>query len=268
MNQTLSEIAQILLMSLGPLVLFAVVIHWLERFTQRRLAERFGWKSVLWTGWLGTPVHELSHALMCHAFGHRVDEIVLFEPDPESGRLGYVRHSYKQKNWFEEMGNFFIGIAPLVGGCIAMVILLWLFYPTAVHAAIQSVNSDPDATMWSGTMSAVTGLLDEVVTLEHVATIRFWVFLYLILCVGSHMAPSASDYRGGLRGGLVLGVIVLAVVAVLAVAVPDAASLAAGVVEIFSPLLAVLLLAVALCAVAAAVVFLLTAAFPRRFEVG
>ena len=75
---------------LAPFVVFALIIHWFERITQQRLAERFGWRSVMFTGWLGTPIHELSHAAMCKLFGHRIDDIALFEPDRESGRLGYV----------------------------------------------------------------------------------------------------------------------------------------------------------------------------------
>ena len=111
---------------LAPFVAFALVIHWFERITQQRLAERFGWRSVMWTGWLGTPIHELSHAAMCVLFRHRVDDIALFEPDRESGRLGYVKHSFRRGNWFEEIGNLFIGIAPLIGGSIALAALLML----------------------------------------------------------------------------------------------------------------------------------------------
>ena len=100
-----------------------MVIHWFEQIIQRRLSTRFGWNSVLWTGWLGTPIHESSHLLMCPVFRHRIDEVAFFEPDRKSGRLGYVRHSFHQGNWFEEMGNLFIGIAPLMGGSLVLLIL-------------------------------------------------------------------------------------------------------------------------------------------------
>ena len=78
---------QLLLMLAIPLLVFAWIIHQIERLTQRRLAERFGWRSIMWTGWLGTPIHELSHAIMCLAFRHRIDEMALFEPDEDAGRL-------------------------------------------------------------------------------------------------------------------------------------------------------------------------------------
>ena len=74
------ETIKLLAILLAPFALFAIVIHLLERLIQTRLAERFGWNSVLCTGWLGTPIHELSHALMCRVFHHKIDEIALFEP--------------------------------------------------------------------------------------------------------------------------------------------------------------------------------------------
>ncbi|MGO0807158.1 hypothetical protein ACTPEF_24675, partial [Clostridioides difficile] len=32
------------------------------------------------------------------------------------GILGYVSHSYKKDNLYQSIGNFFIGIAPIIGG--------------------------------------------------------------------------------------------------------------------------------------------------------
>ena len=72
---------------------------------------------------------------MCVLFRHRINEVSLFEPDRDSGRLGYVNHSWRKGNWFEELGNFFIGIAPLIGGCGALFVLLWIFYPNSLLPA-------------------------------------------------------------------------------------------------------------------------------------
>ena len=91
-SNLLVETAKLLFIFLAPFVGFALIIHWLERITQRRLVERFGWHSVLWTGWLGTPIHELSHAFMCRVFQHRIDEIALFEPDHAD------RHQARQRS--------------------------------------------------------------------------------------------------------------------------------------------------------------------------
>ena len=196
-----------------PLLVFAWIIHQIERLTQRRLAERFGWRSIMWTGWLGTPVHELSHAAMCLAFRHRIDEMALFEPDEEAGRLGYVRHSFRHGNTFEELGNLFIGIAPLIGGSLALSGLLWMFYPDAAWQALKqaTVGTNPEiihANPLDRLVAMTTGLCRSVFSPEHVGSGRFWGFLYLVLCVGSHMAPSRSDYAGAKRGLMIFVVVV------------------------------------------------------------
>ncbi len=82
---------------------------------------------------------------MCVLFRHRIDDFALFEPDRESGRLGYVKHSFRRGNWFEEIGNLFIGIAPLIGGSIALAALLWLFYPNAAATAVEAAQASGDS---------------------------------------------------------------------------------------------------------------------------
>ena len=263
----LVESAKLLVILSAPFVTYALVIHWLERFTQVRLAERFGWKSVLWTGWLGTPVHELSHAIMCPLFRHRIDEMALFEPDKRSGRLGYVKHSFTPGNWYQELGNFFIGVAPLVGGSLALSILLWLFYPTAVTEAFDTAKELSGSNAFDSMFQIVTSCFAEVVNSTNFLTARFWLFCYLVLCVGSHMAPSPSDYEGASRGVLfVLGAMVVLAV-MLAATGTDAATLLRGMVTLMGPLFAVFGFAVILCSLMAVLVWGVTAFFPKRYSV-
>lgn len=262
---------------LAPFAVFALLIHAFEMITQKRLAERFGWNAVLWTGWLGTPVHELSHVIMCWIFRHRVDEVALFEPDPESGRLGYVRHSYRRENWFENFGNLFIGIAPLIGGSLVLIALMWLFFPEAAMTGFQSRSKEKELTflleeesasqMFSQTLRLSLEIAREIFAVENVITFRFWLFLYLILCVGSHMAPSGSDYRGAARGGIVALCGLVAITFFLAlVGVPVDAAVH-NFLTASSPLFAVLALTVMLCGLATLAVVLGTSMVARRYAV-
>jgi len=260
------ESLKLLLILLAPFVAFAIVIHWFEGITQRRLAERFGWKSVLWTGWLGTPIHELSHAFMCRVFQHRVDEIALFEPDRESGRLGYVKHSFQTGNWYQELGNLFIGIAPLLGGSIVLAILLWLFYPEAAHSAIESTRAEDGLGAMEKMVTIVTALVGSIVSIGNLATIRFWTFIYLVLCVGSHMAPSGSDYRGASRGVYVFGGFAIAAVLLMAIAGIDSGKMVSGMVATFGPLFAIFGLTIVLCGIATVIVWLITSFIPRKYR--
>jgi hypothetical protein len=249
----------------GPFALLGLLLHYLEAFSQGRLARRFGWKSVLWTGWLGTPIHELGHAAMCVLFRHRIRRIVLFEPDPASGRLGYVAHTYDSKSPYQMIGNFFIGTAPLAGGALALYGLLWLFEPEAARRAADAGRIAP-AVAGGNLVAAAKGLacvtidvLASVVTIEHMTALPFWLFLYLVLCIGSHLAPSPADYRGAWVGGLVLlGVMLLFNVLYLAMGGRPGA-VTAALASVLGPALALFVLAAALCSLSALAVAAITA---------
>ncbi len=255
----------------APLSIYAMVIHWLERLTQRRLVERFGWNSVLWTGWLGTPIHELSHVAMCLLFRHKIDEVALFEPDQQSGRLGYVRYSYRSQSWFETAGNFFVGIAPLLGGVVVLSLLLWLFYPQAAKLGLltsdvsSSTNRIDDLLIQVSSVSwqAVRALFQW----EQVTTFRFWLFLYLVLCVGSHSAPSRSDYQGAVRGMSVLIAGLIAITGLAAILNLPLNRALETFMTAAIPLLAVLVLAALLSMFAAITIWGITAAIPVRYSV-
>lgn len=253
---TLAQGLTLLAIIVGPLILFTWLIHLLEGLTQRRLSSRFGWKSVLWTGWLGTPIHELSHALMCLVFRHQIVDIALFEPDRANGRLGYVVHSYERGNWYQEIGNFFIGIAPLVGGTAALFGLLMVFYPETGQQSL--FNTDPELNFWAQVGQALSGLFSGLFQAGNLLTLRLWIFLYLVICIGSHMGPSGDDYRGGLKGGVLVaaGLLVASVVVTRlgTISTDWLTACQAFLVPIVTVLLSVLLL----CGLATCLVYLLT----------
>jgi hypothetical protein len=253
---------------LAPFVVFTLLIHGFERVTQRRLAERFGWNSVLWTGWLGTPIHELSHVFMCWLFRHRVDEVALFEPDPVSGRLGYVRHSYRRESWFETIGNLFIGIAPLIGGSLALITLLWIFYPEAAMAGLKTTMIDSSSSLdglIKQTLQLTWQIAKEIFAFKNLFSLRFWLFLYLVLCVGSHMAPSRSDYAGASRGVLIALTALFAGTFFLALLNVPANKAIHSFLTATGPLFAILTLTVALCGLAAMLVCLATVWIRPRY---
>lgn len=195
-----------------PLIGFALVFHWIEVVVQKRLVQRFGWRAALWTGWIGTPIHEASHVLLCWVFGHEIEAVALFEPDEREGRLGYVRHSYHRHSWWQEAGNWFIGIAPLMGGATVLLLVTWALYPQIIAAigavpAVTASAAHGTAAPQSWDLSLLTwaqSLSSAALSTFDPLSLRFWLYLYLVLCITLHMAPSASDYRGGLKGGLLL----------------------------------------------------------------
>lgn len=221
---------------------------------------------------------------MCPVFRHRVDEVAFFEPDRKSGRLGYVRHSFHQGNWFEEMGNLFIGVAPLLGGSLVLLTLLFLFYPDAANAAWMATSvSETPVTMpssdqantasdlasspsgvWAQLWLRSQAMVTQLMSLADWGGARWWIFLYLVLCVGSHMAPSKSDYQGSLKGALISAAIFISLIALVSFLQVDTRSFAEIVVAVGAPLISILALAVALCGISTLLIVVLTGLIPAK----
>jgi hypothetical protein len=267
MPEILINSLSLLAMLLGPAIVAAALIHGFEHNVQHQMAARWGWRSVLWTGWLGTPIHELSHVLMCRLFGHRIEEVRFFDPDNQSGRLGYVKHSYHRGHWFEELGNVFIGTAPFIGGSLVMLVLLWLFYPSLARGLLRSEDvlaAESWQTLLSGTALAYREFLQSLFAWESLTTFRLWIFLYLTLCVASHMAPSASDYKGAMRGLVIMAFVVLAAAVIAMTLTSDPIALSLSIIKTFSPVMIMGGLSVVLCFVLWLVVSAICLAIPPR----
>jgi hypothetical protein len=246
----------------GPLAAAAALLHLLERLLAARLQSRFGWRGVLLTGWLGVPVHELSHAAACLLFGHRVEKLSLFAPDPRTGQLGAVQHAWDRRSLYQQAGRFFVGVAPLAGGALVLLLLTRLLGP-----ALSPAASVPEGDLLSAARAAADHagrLLGALASPDLAGRGLTWLYLYLCLCVGAHMAPSSTDLRGSLPGLLLLLALLLAgnlLVAALGHDVSAGAALAARAV---APLLALLIVALALGVLCLALVTLVTALLPVR----
>lgn len=155
------------------------------------------------TGFIGTPIHELSHAFMCLVFLHKINEIKLFQTD-ESGVLGYVNHSYNRRNPYKVAGNYFIGVAPIVVGAVVLYVLMMLLLPDA-YAATRSgfetlalvVRQKKYSYLLSAVFQMVWGVIKGVI-LGSPADWKWWVFIVLCLCISLHMNLSGADVKGSI----------------------------------------------------------------------
>jgi hypothetical protein len=225
--------------------------------------SRLGWRGVLVTGWLGVPIHELSHVVACWVFGHRVERVQLFAPDRATGRLGSVQHAWQRRNPYQQVGRFFIGVAPLLGGAAALWgVTAWL---APVELAFPRLPPGADLFQVMGVVGdQVAALFGALTAPGALASPRTWLWLYLCLCIGAHLAPSASDLKGGLPGFLLL--LALALLANLGVswARGDPAAGEQLALAVSAPAMALLSLALALGAGGLLLVTLATAPLPAR----
>jgi len=147
--------------------------------------------------------------LAAKVFRHHIDSLSLFRPNFDSGKLGEVVHSYNPRNLYHQIGNFFIGAAPIIGGVIVLSLLFRWLLPngTELIKNISALNfSDPFKTG-----QAIIELTKDLFSPVNVQSWRFWLFIYVSFAVSSHLAPSWADQKTMWKG-LVWLVLVLLVV--------------------------------------------------------
>lgn len=179
----------------GLLFFLGFLLAKVQHATHARYVRLFGWYGLYITAWIGTPVHELSHVLVAKLFRHRVTHISLFAPNKETGGLGHIDHSYNPHNVIHQMGNAFIGAAPMLIGPLILLGLLHVLIPE-VATAWTALFSSPGALPTTQSLSPFLAALRQL-------SLSGWqpiVFLYLSICIVSHMAPSRADRASMWRG--------------------------------------------------------------------
>lgn len=210
------DCAVILAYLIGSIVISGLVLGVFKNLICQYMQYALGFSGILITAWIGTPIHELGHAVMCWVFHHKVIEVKLFNPDPESGVLGYVNHSYDPRSIYQKIGNFFIGIAPIVGGTLVIMLLMLVMLPAECHQmmdAIKSFQWPTDISLDSILMvkNSIVSLFVILFTKENMKSVLFWIFIYLVISISSHMALSTADLKGASSGiGAMYLVIVIA----------------------------------------------------------
>jgi len=212
LNATAVTFVELFIM-FGPLLLAALCSHVVSRRVEYRTIQLAGQNGYIYVlGFLGTPVHELGHALMCVLFRHRIEEIRLFKPDKETGTLGFVRHSYNQRSLYQQVGNFFIALGPIVLGGIVLFSAAWLLLGSGLlyadvdsTAAVTTIADIPAAIRdWFGQIFINLGRFFSNLDYSDYKT---WIFLYLVLAIGSHVNLSPSDLVSARTGFTILCVV-------------------------------------------------------------
>ncbi len=215
-----------ILSSAGVIFLFGFIISLLRR-AFCAIAGKSGPKILLFTGIIGTPIHELSHAVMCVIFGHRIREIKLFCPLSHDGSLGHVAHSYNKKNIYHQIGNFFIGTAPVALSSGIIVLLMLILLPDAFSYTENAISSlsftdDISSVPISELFDFISGSFAAIFSLENFSSWRGWVFIILSIMISTHMEMSGSDIKSGLLGLLYITLVLFLIDGALYVIFPSA----------------------------------------------
>ena len=188
------------LLSVGVILIFGSLIA----FCNKTFYSNIGYRSnalCIATGFIGTPIHELSHALFCVIFRHKINEIKLFTIGSD-GTLGYVSHSYNRRNIYQRIGNFFIGVGPILGISAVILLIAKLFLPDLpTEILAQSQNYTPQA----GILSAFEGIANSLIAFfSYIGSPKWWIFIAISMLLSLHMTLSKADLHGVADGLLFL----------------------------------------------------------------
>lgn len=181
------------------------------------------------TGYIGTPVHELSHALMCVLFGHTVKKISMFGDSRRSRTLGYVEHTYYRGNLYHQIGNFFIGISPVLAGGLVILLLVRVLTPdiyfgmrteTAHIGAAFAAGFDGGAVL--SLLGGVGSMMGALFSLDNFLSWRWWLCMLIVFSIAIHMEVSRSDILSGIRGLSVISAMLLVADIILGLLFPKA----------------------------------------------
>ncbi len=198
----------ILWYTLGAVVICGLVVSLCRRLFVYLLGGGVGRAIVIGTSILGTPIHELSHALMCLLFGHKIVKLALWQPADADGTLGYVSHSYNKRNPYHILGNLFIGVGPVLGGMGVLTLILFLCFPAALDSYLTSARAaveGGESTLAQGFTLFFEGLrlfpdmVSEAMTDDAVPVWARILGVVGLISVSLHIELSPPDIKSALK---------------------------------------------------------------------
>ena len=256
----------------GVVLVFGLLISMFRKIFCR-VAGKSGYWILLFSGLVGTPVHELSHALMCVIFRHRIEEIKLYSPGNPDRTLGYVAHSYNKKSLYQNVGHFFIGTAPITCGGLVILLLMYLLSPEVYYSVSEVLGEGFTSALGAKDMASeflqsLVGAARVIFRSENFSSATFWVFMILAIMISSHMELSFSDIRSGFVGFTIISALLFLADLVLWWVLPDTLTAFTEAIGGFSLYLAgflgISVVFLALMVIVALVVRLILSLFARR----
>jgi hypothetical protein len=193
-----------LIILFGPLLLLAFLMSLISKVNQDQSCNVY----LYIFGWLGTSIHELGHAFFALIFGHKITEVKLFSPNPDGGSLGHVTHSYDRKNIYQNIGNFFIGIGPIILGSLVLFLITYFLFGFNVLEDTTNIKLSPGGWISLSSIEQIAtdswnhliAFTDRIFTDEKAAWWKTAILVYVLYSVGSSITLSPADIKGTARG--------------------------------------------------------------------
>lgn len=199
------------LIILCPLVIYGIIIAFINKQNSKNLHTNSKWWIYTMFGFIGTPIHELSHLLFNLLFFHKVKEVQLYRPrkSRKDGILGFVNFSYKETSLYQNIGLFFSGIGPMIGGCAILYLLMKILLPDVFvvleYTKIEQLNIlDILLNLKNNMMTNLMYIFTKYNSMQNLT-----IFLVLAFSISTHMHISTADLKNAVKGFWLLEVIIL-----------------------------------------------------------
>lgn len=211
-----------------PVILGSVAVT-ISRANKRASVLLGGFYGQVILGGIGVIIHELSHLIMALIFGHHIQSVSLLHVpnvnDPNDRGLGYVNHVWNDESLYQKVGNVFIGVAPVIGCVLAMMLSTRYLVPTVYNRWLTSIG---DSQIMSQTSTWWQWLL--------------WIILMVNISIGGYDL-SAADLQNSRHGLITLGII-LVIASLVASLLTDYRTISAKLFQFMQPFAMVLIFAI------------------------
>ena len=194
-----------------PILVFGIAFYYFNQVTKDNILNNLGWNAYAVSGVIGVPIHEISHLMFHLIFRHRITGLSLYRPfkGKKDGTLGYVNYNYNPMSLYQNIGLFFAGIAPMIGGTLVIILLMKLLLPNTFN----SFQFDITNFTFSNLFEVLGANLKNLVSMQD--GVFFFIVFFLVACmIAINMDISSADLKNSLHGlifveisGLVLSVI-------------------------------------------------------------
>lgn len=211
---------------IGSFVIFGFLIGKIESKSNELIYNSLGKYGIIGTGIIGTTIHEFSHALLCKIFFHKITDIKWFSLNIDDRELGHVNHTFNKNSFYQRIGNFFIGVAPILIGSIILTLFYKLFLSNSFDTILKNININ--SYLYLGNNFSIIDffnlLLNQFIlflkstfTINNISSISFWIFLFIAISISTHMSLSKADFKNSLDGIIFIFIIsfIISIVLVL-----------------------------------------------------
>ncbi|MCR3761638.1 hypothetical protein [Clostridium felsineum] len=191
------------------IVSFSFVMGGFRSIIVSNLKNSIGSKAVMIMGAVGSTFHQLMHVFMAVVYAHNIEDVKLIKEPDKNNTLGYVKCFKKNENFYQRLGDFFIGLTPFLFGIIVTFIVMKISIPNVFNdfCVVVSKNANSltlDFDTLNGIKNADEELLKVFFSVTNAYNIHFFAFLALAAYIVLSMSPDKGDIRGVLRGFCVI----------------------------------------------------------------